>query len=125
MNNIVYADTVGIDGTVYPTIGENIRNSSMLMNAKEIIRLKVTIKQNEPLMTEPNIITGYQTYLSVPNKNIFIIRVLNLNISGDDYDYFLHTALVDNHLGIKIRANTTANLTGQINLLVGGFINVY
>ncbi len=23
-NNIVYADTVGIDGTVYPTIGENI-----------------------------------------------------------------------------------------------------
>lgn len=39
MSNIVYADTVGIDGTVYPTTGENIRNSNLLMRPKEITLL--------------------------------------------------------------------------------------
>ena len=35
MGNIVFADTVGNDGTVYPTTGENIRNSNLLMKPKE------------------------------------------------------------------------------------------
>lgn len=119
MNNIVYADTVGVDGTVYPTTGENIRNSSMLMNAKQIIKMKIVIKQNETLKIEPPITNNYQAFISVPNKHIFLIRLLNINITSDDTDDFLKPVIIDNYLAIKIRTSLNFNINGEIELLVG------
>lgn len=118
MNNIVYADTVGIDEVVYPTIGENIRNSSMLMNAKEIIRLKITLNENN-ISSEPPIIRNLHSYISLQNKNIFLIRVLNINVTGDDVSGFLGMAQIDNKLCIKLRSTGSKILNGTIDMLVG------
>ena len=118
-NNIVYADTVGVDGTVYPTTGENIRNSSMLMDAKQIIKMKIKIKQGESLKVEPPITSNYQAFISVPNKHIFLIKLLNINIVSEDTSDFLQSVLIDNYLSIKIRQNYNFNMNGEIELLVG------
>ena len=119
MNNIVYAETVGVDGTVYPTTGENIRKSNMLMNAKQIIKMKIEIKQGESLKIEPPIANNYQAFISIPNKHIFLIKLLNVNVTGEDTDDFLKSVLIDNYLAIKIRTSLNFNLNGEVEFLAG------
>ena len=118
-DNIVYADTVGVDGTVYPTIGENIRNSNLLMKPKELITVKITIKTGENLITDNNTVKGGDKYLFVTNRDLFLISVIKKNVTSPITENFLRTTLAFNHLAIKIRDDITSEMTGDITLLLG------
>ena len=118
-NNIVLADTVGIDGTVYPTTGENIRNSNLVMAPKEILKIKLNIAIGEPLKTNSTVVLGGNSYLYVNGKNLTPIRILSVNVKGDNNTEFFKLAIIANHLGIKIRQNENYNLSGTATLLVG------
>lgn len=117
--NIVYADTVGIDGTVYPTVGENIRNSNLLAIPKEIFTVKVKIEKGENLTTDSNVIKGGPVHIYYPNKDIFLIRLINKNIISASTFNFLRPGLLTGNMAIAIRDNVTSNMSGEVTLLIG------
>lgn len=119
MNNIVYSDTVGVDGTVYPTTGENIRNSNFLMTPKEIITVKATIKKGETIITNSSIVKGGKIDLYVNGKDLFLIKILNKNLNTLNTTSFLVRDMNINHFAIKIRDNINFDMNGEITLLVG------
>lgn len=118
MSNIVYADTVGIDGTVYPTTGENIRNSNLLIRPKEIISVKFILKQNEKIISSNDKISTNKSGAWINGRDLFLIQILDKSINGNTNN-FLQRVLVNNKLGLLFKESDTLIVTGEITLLLG------
>ena len=114
-NNIVYADTVGNDGTVYPTTGENIRNSNLLMRPKGIIIVKFILNQNETIISSNDMISTNKMGAWINGRDLFLIQILNKSINGNTNN-FLQRVLVNDKLGLLFKESSFKTDSDKINV---------
>ncbi len=93
------ADTVGVDGTVYPTVGENIRH---LWNNTKIITLTLTYdgtKFTEAKSSVPIKITSNHS-VAVTCKQLALLSVAALKNDVEFNNFYMHITPTSTTLGI-------------------------
>lgn len=106
------ADTVGVDGTVYPTVGENIRRNSSILLYKKIIKVIIKIKPNVKLSGDNKELNYGNTVISGNSDIVLLKQILKVQ-------WLFSILFSDGHLSIKVRDSINDSLNGEITLLLG------